>query len=58
MHAHVGAMRPHGLNALDVRLGYFLGFVIGMAHLISAELAFAANVTRSRHDTVLRRLRS
>ena len=55
MHAHMGAIRPHCLDALDIRFGYFLGLVVGMAHLITAELAFAANFTCSRHSAVLQK---
>lgn len=50
----MGTVRPHGFYVLDVRLGYFLGFVVGVAHLITAELAFTANFTCSCHGTVLR----
>lgn len=49
LHTHVGAVRPHCLDALDIRLRNFLGFVVGMAHLVSAELALAANFARTRH---------
>jgi hypothetical protein len=50
----MGPVRSYSLYALDVRLGYFLRFVIGVAHLITAELALAANFTCSRHSSVLR----
>lgn len=49
LHTHVGAVRPHGLDALDVRFRNFLGFVVGMAHLVPAELALAANFARTCH---------
>lgn len=54
LYPDMGPVRSYSLYALDVRLGYFLRFVIGMAHLVTAELALAANFTCSRHSTVLR----
>ena len=53
LYPDMGPVRSYGLYALDVRLGYFLRFVIGVAHLVSAELALAANFTCSCHSTVL-----
>ena len=58
VYAHVGAMRSHRLYALDVRFGYFLRFVVGMTHLITAEFALAANFTCSCHSAVLHRLKN
>ncbi len=49
MHPHMGAVRSHGLDALDVRFGHFFGFVVGMANLVSAELTFAANFACTCH---------
>ena len=49
LHTHVGAVRPYCLDALDVRLLNFLGFVVRMAHLVPAELALAANFACTRH---------
>jgi hypothetical protein len=49
MHPYMGAVRSHCLDALDVRLGHFLGFVVGMAYLVSAELALAANFACTCH---------
>ena len=54
LYPDMGPVRSYSLYALDVRLGYFLRFVIGVAHLITAELALAANFTCSCHSTVLR----
>jgi hypothetical protein len=51
MHADMGAVRSHCLDALDVRFGYLLRFVVGVAHLIAAELAFAADFTCSCHES-------
>jgi hypothetical protein len=49
MHAYMGAVRSHCLDALDVRFGYLLRFVVGVAHLIAAEFAFATDFTCSCH---------
>jgi hypothetical protein len=54
LYPDMGPVRAYGLYALDVRLRYFLRFVIGMAHLVAAELALPANFTCSCHSTVLR----
>ena len=54
LYPDMGPVRSYRLYALNVRFGYFLRFVIGMAHLIAAELALAANFTCSCHSTVLR----
>jgi len=45
----VRTVRPLGPDALDVRFGSFLAFVVGMTHFVSAEFAFAAYITCSRH---------
>lgn len=50
----MGPVRSYSLYALDVRLGYFLRFVVGVAHLVATELALAANFACSCHSTVLR----
>ncbi len=49
MHPNVGAVRPHCLDALDVRFGHLLGSIVGMAHLVSTELALAAYFACTRH---------
>jgi hypothetical protein len=54
LYPDMGPVRSYGLYALDVRLGYFLRFVVGVAHLVATELALAANFTCSRHSSVLR----
>jgi hypothetical protein len=54
VNSHMGTMRSHGFYALDIRLRYFFGLVVGMAHLVTAELALAADFTCSGHVLVLR----
>jgi hypothetical protein len=49
----MGTMRPHCLDGLQIRLGHFFGFVVGMAHLVAAELAFSANFARTCHGETL-----
>lgn len=53
MHAHVGALGAQRLYALKVRLGYFLGSIVRMAHLIAAECAFTTDLTCTCHGVVL-----
>ncbi len=55
MHPYVGAVRSDYFYALNIRFRYFLRSVIGVAHLIAAELALAANFTCSCHRAVLRK---
>jgi hypothetical protein len=49
MHPYMGAVRSYRLYALDVRFRHLFGLVVGVAHLVSAELAFAANIARACH---------
>jgi hypothetical protein len=51
----MGAMGAYGLDALQVRFGDFLGLIVGMAHLVPAERAFAADCTCSSHVVTLRK---
>jgi len=53
MHADVGAVGAQRLDALKVRLGYFLGSIIRMAHLVACECAFTAYLTFTCHGEVL-----
>ena len=53
MHAHMGAVGAQRLDALQVRLGYLLGSVVRMAHLVAAERAFTANLTCTCHGEIL-----
>jgi hypothetical protein len=46
-----------GFHALKVRLGHFLGLVIGMAHLVSLERTFSANLTLTSHGDILLNLK-
>jgi hypothetical protein len=48
-HAHMGAVCCHAFDRLQIRLGHLFAFVVGMAHLIAAELALSAYFTCSRH---------
>ncbi len=50
MHPYMRSMRPDSLYTLDIRFGNLLSFVVGMAHLIPAELALTADFTRSCHS--------
>jgi hypothetical protein len=45
----MGAVGSHCLDALDVWLRNFFGFVVRMAHLVPAELPLAANFACTRH---------
>lgn len=57
VHPNVTAVRAQCLDALKVRLGYFLGPVVRMAHLVAAERAFTANLTLTCHGVVLLNLK-
>lgn len=57
MHSHMTAVQPHGLYALHIRFGRFLRSIIGVAHLVAAELSLAANITFTRHAVILRKLK-
>ena len=53
VHAHMGPMRPDSLYRLQIRFGYPFRSIIGMAHLIAAELAFSTDLTRTGHVKIL-----
>jgi hypothetical protein len=55
MHPHMGAVRPHCPDALDVRPGHLFGFIVGMAHLVPTEFALAANIACTCHRLILRK---
>ena len=57
MQAHMAAMLPRGFYALYIRFGRFFRSVIGMAHLVAAELSLAAYITFNRHAVILRKLK-
>jgi hypothetical protein len=51
------AARAQRLDALKVRLGNFLGLIVGMAHLVAAERSLTANLTLTCHGYVLLNLK-
>jgi len=53
MHADVGTVGAQRLDALKVRLGYFLGSIVRMAHLVAAQRALATYLTCTCHGDVL-----
>ena len=57
MHPNVTTVLAQCLDALKVRLGYLLGPVVRMAHLVAAERALAANLTLTCHGDVLLNLK-
>jgi hypothetical protein len=54
MHAKVRAIGSDGLDRLQIRLRHLFGFIVRVTDLIAAELAFSADLTRTRHDKTLR----
>jgi hypothetical protein len=57
MHPYVTSARAQCFDALKVGLGYLLGPIIRMAHLVAAERAFTANLTLTCHGDVLLNLK-
>ena len=53
MHPDMGAVRAQRLDALKVRLGYFLGPIVRMAHLVAGERTLTAYLTCTCHGEVL-----
>jgi hypothetical protein len=49
MHADVGTIGTQRLDALEVRLGYFLRSIVRMAHLVAAQRALATYLTCTCH---------
>ncbi len=49
MHPHVGTVLTYRFDALKVGFRHLLRFVVGMAHFVAAQFAFAANFTGTCH---------
>jgi hypothetical protein len=47
--ADMGAVSPDCPYRLQIRLGHLFCSVVGMTHLVAAEPAFPANITRTCH---------
>jgi len=52
MNTNAAAMGTHGLDALHIRFGNLLAFVVRMAHFVAAEPAFTANFAFTCHVNV------
>jgi hypothetical protein len=50
MNTDASAMGTYCLDALHIRLGDLLAFVVRMAHFVTAEPAFAANFAFTCHE--------
>lgn len=53
MQTLVSALRPHCFDRFNIRFGKLFCPVLGMAHLVSAELALTADITLTGHWKIL-----
>jgi hypothetical protein len=53
MDANVSAMGADRLDALHIRLGDLLAFVVRMAHFVAGKPAFTANFAFTCHENIL-----
>jgi hypothetical protein len=51
MDANVSAMGAYRFDALHIRLGDLLAFVVGVAHFVAGKPAFTANFAFTCHES-------
>jgi hypothetical protein len=51
MNTNASAMGAYSLDALHIRLGDLLAFVVSVAHFVAAEPAFTANFAFTCHES-------